>query len=57
MITEQRLPIQEYEVELEEKDGKPYLGISSFARERGGVLGGIYKIIYGMRLPRPRLAS
>ena len=49
--------IQEYEVELEEKDGKPYLGISSFARERGGVLGGIYKIIYGMKDSQIEYAS
>ncbi|MDP3881807.1 MAG: site-2 protease family protein [Nanoarchaeota archaeon] len=43
--------VKEYEIELAEKDGRPYLGISSFARQRGGILGGLYKVIYGMKDP------
>jgi len=43
--------VQEYQIELVEKDGQPHLGIGSFDKKRGGVLGSIYSIVYSIKNP------
>lgn len=44
--------IKDYNIVLANKDGKPYLGITTLSRERGGAFSGLYKLIYSIKDPQ-----
>ncbi len=49
---QQNNEVKDYQIQLADKNGNAYLGISSFEKNRGGVLGVMYTVIYGIKDPQ-----